>query len=138
MLLHLRYSNAHTHWFSCLILYPFHEINDERFKEVVTKILLERFIVHRPHPWGALVTFIELLWNQKYDFWNREFVRIAPKVTILIFPFARAYILQQIERSIFQHCANSHYLLQIICHFYLGLLNLHTVLYYQMKFDSFE
>ena len=111
MVLHLRYPNAHTHWFSCLILYLFHEVNDERFREIVTKVLLERFIVHRPHPWGALVTFIELLRNQKYDFWNREFVRIAPEVTALLesvcsfyhFHFARIIdSFQQIGRSIFQ------------------------------------
>ena len=111
MVLHLRYPNAHTHWFSCLLLHLFHEINDERFREVVTKVLLERFIVHRPHPWGALVTFIELLRNQKYDFWNREFVQIAPEVTALlesvgnvsIISFERTYIIiPQIGRSIFQ------------------------------------
>ncbi|KAF9532432.1 Not1-domain-containing protein [Crepidotus variabilis] len=84
MMLHLRYPNAHTHWFSSLILYLFVEVNDERFREVVAKVLLERFIVHRPHPWGALVTFIELLRNQKYDFWSKDFVRIAPEVTVLL------------------------------------------------------
>lgn len=50
----------------------------------MTKVLLERFIVHRPHPWGALVTFIELLRNAKYDFWSKEFIRIAPEVTLLL------------------------------------------------------
>lgn len=84
MILHLRYPNAHTHWFSSLILYLFLEVNDERFREVVTKVLLERFIVHRPHPWGALVTFIELLRNLKYDFWNKKFIRIGPEVTLLL------------------------------------------------------
>jgi CCR4-NOT transcription complex subunit 1 len=47
----------------------------------MTRVLLERFIVHRPHPWGALVTFIELLRNSKYEFWNKEFIRVAPEVT---------------------------------------------------------
>jgi CCR4-Not complex component, Not1 len=50
----------------------------------MTKTLLERFIVHRPHPWGALVTFIELLRNPKYEFWSKEFVRVAPEVTMLL------------------------------------------------------
>lgn len=50
----------------------------------MTKVLLERFIVHRPHPWGALVTFIELLRNPKYDFWSKEFIRVAPEVTLLL------------------------------------------------------
>jgi CCR4-Not complex component, Not1 len=45
---------------------------------------MERFVVHRPHPWGALVTFIELLRNPKYDFWNKNFVGAAPEVSLLL------------------------------------------------------
>ena len=84
MVLHLRYPNAHTHWFSSLLLHLFLEVKDDRFCEVMTKVLLERFIAHRPHPWGALVTFIELLRNTKYDFWSKDFIRIAPEVTLLL------------------------------------------------------
>ncbi|KAG2020512.1 CCR4-Not complex component [Coprinopsis cinerea AmutBmut pab1-1] len=84
IILHLRYPNAHTHWFSSLLLHLFLEVKDDRFREIMTKVLLERFIVHRPHPWGALVTFIELLRNPKYDFWSKPFVRIAPEVTVLL------------------------------------------------------
>jgi CCR4-NOT transcription complex subunit 1 len=84
IVLHLRYPNAHTHWFSSLLLHLFQEVSDDRFREVMTKVLLERFIVHRPHPWGALVTFIELLRNPKYDFWSKDFIRIGPEVTMLL------------------------------------------------------
>ncbi|KAH7889967.1 Not1-domain-containing protein [Phlebopus sp. FC_14] len=90
MVLHLRYPNAHTHWFSSLLLHLFVEVKDDRFREVMTRVLLERFIVHRPHPWGALVTFIELLRNPKYEFWNKEFIRVAPEVTILLDSIARS------------------------------------------------
>ncbi|TFK67891.1 Not1-domain-containing protein [Pluteus cervinus] len=90
IVLHLRYPNAHTHWFSSLLLHLFIEVKDDHFKEVMTKVLLERFIVHRPHPWGALVTFIELLRNPKYDFWSKEFIRIAPEVTLLLESVARS------------------------------------------------
>lgn len=93
MVLHLRYPNAHTHWFSSLMLYLFQEVKNDQFREVMTKVLLERFLVHRPHPWGALVTFIELLRNPKYDFWSQEFIRVAPEVTLL---------LETVARSIFQ------------------------------------
>lgn len=111
MILHLRYPNAHTHWFSSLILYLFLEVSDERFREVITKVLLERFIVHRPHPWGALVTFIELLRNPKYDFWNKKFIRIGPEVTLLLESVSAFYCAMrtyininpfQVARSIFQ------------------------------------
>ena len=84
MVLHLRYPNAHTHWFSTLILYLFLDASDDSLREIITRVLMERFVVHRPHPWGALVTFIELLRNPKYDFWSKGFVRAAPEVTLLL------------------------------------------------------
>lgn len=90
LVLHLRYPNAHTHWFSSLLLHLFLEVKDDRFREVTTRVLLERFVVHRPHPWGALATFIELLRNSKYDFWTKEFIRVAPEVTILLESIARS------------------------------------------------
>ncbi|TFK46033.1 Not1-domain-containing protein [Heliocybe sulcata] len=93
VVLHLRYPNAHTHWFSQLLLHLFAEIKESRFKEIVTKVLLERFIVHRPHPWGALATFIELLSNPKYAFWNEEFVRVTPEVTLLLESVSRSLAL---------------------------------------------
>ena len=110
MVLHLRYPNAHTHWFSSLMLHLFQEIDVDRFREVMTKVLLERFLVHRPHPWGALVTFIELLRNPKYDFWNHEFIRIAPEVTLLLETVRAPRLVylpvysrpSQVARSIFQ------------------------------------
>ena len=84
MTLHLRYPNAHTYWFCSLLLHLFTEVEDEKFQEIMTRVLLERFIVHRPHPWGALVAFIELLKNQKYGFWERKFVTAVPEITALL------------------------------------------------------
>jgi hypothetical protein len=33
----------------------------EIVQEQITRVLLERLIVNRPHPWGLLITFIELI-----------------------------------------------------------------------------
>lgn len=66
------------------MLHLFAEIKTGSFQEIVTRVLLERFIVHRPHPWGALFTFIELLRNPDYDFWSKDFVREVPEVTLLL------------------------------------------------------
>jgi CCR4-NOT transcription complex subunit 1 len=66
------------------MLHLFAEIKTDHFQEIVTRVLLERFIVHRPHPWGALFTFIELLHNPDYDFWSKDFVREVPEVTLLL------------------------------------------------------
>ena len=57
----LRYPNNHTHYFSCVLLYLFSEASQEMVQEQVTRVLLERLIVNRPHPWGLLITFIELI-----------------------------------------------------------------------------
>ena len=65
----LRYPNNHTHYFSCVLLYLFSEASDERVQEQITRVLVERLIVHRPHPWGLLITFIELIKNPRYNFW---------------------------------------------------------------------
>ena len=91
-ILHLRYPNAHTQWFSSLILHLFSTVQASRFQEVTTKVLLERFIVHRPHPWGALVTFIELLRNPQYDFWTRGFVRMTTEISTLLESVSGLYI----------------------------------------------
>lgn len=46
----LRYPNNQTHYFSCVVLYLFAEANSELVQEQITRVLLERLIVHRPHP----------------------------------------------------------------------------------------
>ncbi len=63
----LRYPNHHTHYFSSLLLYLFEEATVDIVQEQITCILLERLIVHRPHPWGLLVTFIELIKNPRCE-----------------------------------------------------------------------
>ena len=60
----LRYPNNHTHYFSCVLLFLF-ETCGEVVQEQITRVLLERLIVHRPHPWGLLITFIELIKNPR-------------------------------------------------------------------------
>lgn len=47
---------------------------------VCSRVLLERLIVNRPHPWGLLITFIELIKNPQFKFMNHEFVHCAPEI----------------------------------------------------------
>ena len=51
----LRYPNSHTQYFSCTLLYLFAEANQESIQEQITRVLLERLIVNRPHPWGKFL-----------------------------------------------------------------------------------
>jgi hypothetical protein len=63
---------------------------DEVLMEQMTRVLLERLIVHRPHPWGLLITFIELIKNPRYDFWRQPFTRCAPEIERLFESVARS------------------------------------------------
>lgn len=76
----LRYPNTHTHYFSCVLLYLFAEARQEIVKEQITRVLLERLIVNRPHPWGLLITFLEIIKNPRYDFWKNSFTRCDPEI----------------------------------------------------------
>lgn len=76
----LRYPNSHTHYFSCALLYLFVVASNEQIQEQITRVLVERLIIMRPHPWGLLVTFIELIKNPLFKFWKHEFVRCAPEI----------------------------------------------------------
>ncbi|XP_050542433.1 CCR4-NOT transcription complex subunit 1-like [Daktulosphaira vitifoliae] len=86
----LRFPNSHTHYFSCTLLYLFAEANSEAIQEQITRVLLERLIVNRPHPWGLLITFIELIKNPAYKFWHHEFVHCAPEIEKLFESVARS------------------------------------------------
>ncbi|CAN8065506.1 unnamed protein product [Agarophyton chilense] len=76
----LRYPNSHTRYFSNVILTLFRETTSESIKEEIAKVLVERVIANRPHPWGLLVTFVELLKNPDYRFWSFPFVTCAPEI----------------------------------------------------------
>eukprot|EP00760_Papus_ankaliazontas_P009892 PhM_4_TR14152/c0_g1_i1/m.51542/K12604/CNOT1, NOT1; CCR4-NOT transcription complex subunit 1 len=78
----LRYPNNHTHYFSCAVLQLWTHAcpESEVIQEQITRTLLERLIVNRPHPWGLLITFIELVKNARYDFWSKPFRRCTPEL----------------------------------------------------------
>lgn len=86
----LRYPNSHTHYFSCLLLSMFGDGRAAGLQEAVTRVLLERLVVNRPHPWGLLITFIELIKNPRYAFWGHPFTRCAAEVERLFESVARS------------------------------------------------
>lgn len=77
---HLRFPNSHTHYFSCVILYLFSSSNNKQVKEQITRVLIERLIANRPHPWGLLVTFIELIRNKSYKFWEQDYLECSTEI----------------------------------------------------------
>jgi hypothetical protein len=104
-------------WNACIWYFSFFGWQ-EIIQEQITRVLLERLIVNRPHPWGLLITFIELIkvkhtseyclvWseltasffcrliqcilqNPRYNFWNRSFIRCAPEIEKLFESVARS------------------------------------------------
>jgi len=78
----LRYPNSHTKFCSRAILFMFKKSN-QRIKEQITRILLERLVVHRPHPWGLLITFIQLIKQPDYKFWDEPFTRCSHEIESL-------------------------------------------------------
>ncbi|RPB11593.1 Not1-domain-containing protein [Morchella conica CCBAS932] len=95
---HLRYPNSHTHYFSYLLLFLFGPVQNKStesdVRQQITRVLLERLIVHRPHPWGLIITLLELLKNPTYDFWNLPFIKSAPEI-------------ERLFGALFQHINNS-------------------------------
>jgi CCR4-NOT transcription complex subunit 1 len=76
----LRYPNTHTYWFSQALLELFissaeSAMNHTQLQETIATVLLSRLMPMRPHPWGLLVTFLELAKNKEYDFEALPFVR---------------------------------------------------------------
>ncbi|KAL9004804.1 MAG: hypothetical protein Q9188_002395 [Gyalolechia gomerana] len=82
----LRYPNSHTHYFGYALLHLFgYDLADQQESDVrqqITRVLLERLIVHRPHPWGLIVTLLELLKNPAYMFWDLPFIKAAPEAVV--------------------------------------------------------
>ena len=78
----LRYPNSHTKFCSEAILNMFKKSN-RMIKEQITRILLERLVVHRPHPWGLLITFIQLIKQPEYKFWDEPFTRCSAEIESL-------------------------------------------------------
>mmetsp|Transcript_379 Transcript_379/g.406 ORF Transcript_379/g.406 Transcript_379/m.406 type:complete len:1182 (-) Transcript_379:24-3569(-) len=76
----LRYPNSHTQFFSCVLFFLFSECKKPIIEEQISRVLTERAIVHRPHPWGILITLIELIKNPRYEFLKKPFTRCTPEI----------------------------------------------------------
>ncbi len=90
----LRFPNAHTHHACTILLFLFRELQPQvdshgHIQEQITRVLMERLILLKPHPWGVLITFIELIRNPQYNFWAYEFVRAPSDINSIFQSVAR-------------------------------------------------
>jgi CCR4-NOT transcription complex subunit 1 len=94
----LRWPNSHTQYFSYALLHLFGPPNSESavldVQQTITRVLLERLLVHRPHPWGLIITLLEILKNRTYAFWDLPFVKAAPEVCSLFLDLLGANLTQ--------------------------------------------
>lgn len=95
----LRYPNLHTQWFISVVLYLFSQTEELALKEQITRVLLERLVVHRPHPWGLLITFMELIKNHRYAFWKQPFTRCAPEIENVFESVALNYMSSPVKKN---------------------------------------
>ncbi len=89
----LRYPSSHTAGFSNIMLTLFADTADVNIRELITRVLFERLVVYRPHPWGLLITFIQLIKSDRYQFWNHKFTKCAPEIEKLFESVAQSIIM---------------------------------------------
>lgn len=84
----LRYPNTHTHYFSNALLHLFGTNHADQqqtdIREQITRVLFERLHAIKPHPWGLVVTMLELIKNKDYNFFQLPFIATVPAVRALI------------------------------------------------------
>ncbi|KAF2165848.1 hypothetical protein M409DRAFT_67163 [Zasmidium cellare ATCC 36951] len=85
----VRYVNAHTHYFSTALQHMF-SVGSQQMQEQIMRVLCERLMVPRPHPWGLIVIMLELVKNQTYDIWGLPWMKTAPQVESMLTNLAQS------------------------------------------------
>jgi len=85
----VRYPNAHTHWFSTAMIHLF-TVGSEDVQQQIARVLIERLMVARPHPWGLIVTILELVKNTNYNIWEMRWMKAAPEVERMLLSLAHS------------------------------------------------
>jgi CCR4-NOT transcription complex subunit 1 len=85
----LRYPSAHTYFFISFMLWLFASAaraeQPNAIPERISRVLLERIIVQRPHPFGLVVCFVELLNDRRYQFWSQPFAQGDDDISALLY-----------------------------------------------------
>jgi CCR4-NOT transcription complex subunit 1 len=81
----LRYANSFTYYFSQALLDIFgHDLEDpeeSEIREQIVRIFLERLIGFWAQPWGLVVTIVELLRNERINFFELPWIKSSPQVS---------------------------------------------------------
>ncbi|KAG5479408.1 hypothetical protein LSCM1_04668 [Leishmania martiniquensis] len=80
----LRFPNIQTNFFANVVLnlfLPSPSVDAQTqtcVQEQITRVLAEKTVIVQPHPWGVLNTFVELMREPKYKFWETSFIHYPP------------------------------------------------------------
>lgn len=88
----LRYPNTHTHLLVGIFLHFFsfktnwsNSETKSNVQELITRVLIERHSVNKPHQWGLTILFTELIKNDNYNFFELPFVKNSPPEIKMVF-----------------------------------------------------
>lgn len=89
----LRHPNAHTLYFSSALLHLFANTPNvgqktDEVQQQIARILVERLMTVRPHPWGSIVTVLELVKNNEFNVWELPWMKASPEVERIFFGIA--------------------------------------------------
>ncbi|PSK55995.1 hypothetical protein B9Z65_4873 [Elsinoe australis] len=85
----IRFPSSHTHYFSTAMLHLF-TVAAEDVQQQLARVLVERLLVARPHPWGLIITILELIKNGRYNIFEKRWMKTAPEVERMLLSIAHA------------------------------------------------
>lgn len=84
----LRYVNGQTQYFSTALTHMF-TVCPEEIQQQIMAVYVKRLAVPRPHPWGLIISVLELIKNQTYDLWALPWVKTQPQVESMLVTLAQ-------------------------------------------------
>ena len=75
----------------------FYECKKPLIEEQIARVLTERTSVYRPHPWGMLITMIELVKNPRYEFLKKPFTHCTQDIENYYEKISKNFMSDQIE-----------------------------------------
>jgi CCR4-NOT transcription complex subunit 1 len=84
----VRFVSSHTQYFSTALQHLF-SAGTQEIQELILRVLCERLVVARPHPWGLIVLMLEMVKNPSVDLWGLPWVQAAPQVENMLRGIAR-------------------------------------------------
>lgn len=85
----IRYVNAHTQYYSTA-LHHFFATGSQEVQEQIMRVLCERLMVPRPHPWGLIVMMLEMVKNESYNIWSLPWIKTAPQIETMLLNLAHS------------------------------------------------